>query len=164
MGSFCQESKWSINWLEISWEGSRPREMKGGSWIFWTVTFLSPQRSDKITFNRNHDHQTVGQNCGEMLAETGSFDVLFWYWVLGIGYSGIYIHIYVYIYIEYWVLGYIHICTHIYILRMEDEVILHGQSSWKNTWSRPMPNTKYAWWVWRYALIWWCMVGHHETT
>ena len=72
---------------------------------------------------------TVGQNCGEMLAETGSFDVLFWYWVLGIGYSGIYIHIYVYIYIEYWVLGYIHICTHIYILRMEDEVILHGQSS-----------------------------------
>ena len=31
--------------------------------------------------------------------------------------------------IEYWVLGYIHICTHIYILRMEDEVILHGQSS-----------------------------------
>ena len=42
---------------------------------------------------------TVGQNCGEMLAETGSFDVLFWYWVLGIGYSGIYIHIYMYIYI-----------------------------------------------------------------
>ena len=71
----------------------------------------------------------MGQYCGEMLAETGSFDVLFWYWVLGIGYSGIYIHIYVYIYIEYWVLGYIHICTHIYILRMEDEVILHGQSS-----------------------------------
>ena len=71
----------------------------------------------------------MGQYYGEMLAETGSFDVLFWYWVLGIGYSGIYIHIYVYIYIEYWVLGYIHICTHIYILRMEDEVILHGQSS-----------------------------------
>ena len=27
----------------------------------------------------------MGQYYGEMLAETGSFDVLFWYWVLGIG-------------------------------------------------------------------------------
>ena len=25
----------------------------------------------------------MGQYYGEMLAETGSFDVLFWYWVLG---------------------------------------------------------------------------------
>ena len=44
--------------------------------------------------------RTVGQNCGEMLAETGSFDVLFWYWVLGIG---------------YWILGYIHIYISVYM-------------------------------------------------
>ena len=61
VGSFCQESKWSINWLEISWEGSRPREMKGGSWIFWTVTFPPPQRSDKITFN-HHNHKHDGDD------------------------------------------------------------------------------------------------------
>ena len=53
----------------------------------------------KVNFFTRKEWSTVGQNCGEMLAETGSFDVLFWYWVLGIGYSGIYIHIYVYIYI-----------------------------------------------------------------
>ena len=34
----------------------------------------------------------MGQYYGEMLAETGSFDVLFWYWVLGIGVYT-YIHI-----------------------------------------------------------------------
>ena len=34
----------------------------------------------------------MGQYYGEMLAETGSFDVLFWYWVLGVGYWGIYIY------------------------------------------------------------------------
>ena len=45
----------------------------------------------------------MGQYCGEMLAETGSFDVLLWYWVLGIGY---YI-LYIYISIEYWVWVYI---------------------------------------------------------
>ena len=49
----------------------------------------------------------MGQYCGEMLAETGSFDVLLWYWVLGIGYSvfgyiRIYIlHTYIYIYTYY---------------------------------------------------------------
>ena len=58
----------------------------------------------------------MGQYYGKMLAETGSFDVLFWYWVLGIGYSGIYIHIYVYIYIlsiGYWGI-YIYVHTSIY--------------------------------------------------
>ena len=42
----------------------------------------------------------MGQYYGEMLAETGSFDVLFWYWVLGIG---------------YWILGYIHIYISVYM-------------------------------------------------
>ena len=34
----------------------------------------------------------MGQYYGEMLAETGSFDVLFWYLELGIWYWGIYIY------------------------------------------------------------------------
>ena len=85
------------------------------------------------------DKVTVGQNYGEMLAETGSFDVLFWYWVLGIWYLGIYIYTYVYMYtyilsIVYWGIyiylqGTLYICIYIYILRIEDDVILHGQSS-----------------------------------
>ena len=63
---------------------------------------------------------TVGQSYGKMLAETRSFDVLFWYWVLGIGYWGIYIYTYVYIYIHiyissfgYW--GIYNMYKHIYI-------------------------------------------------
>ena len=55
------------------------------------------------TFAYNSLFDIMGQYCGEMLAETGSFDVLLWYWVLGIGY---YI-LYIYISIEYWVWVYI---------------------------------------------------------
>ena len=62
----------------------------------------------------------MGQSYGKMLAETRSFDVLFWYWVLGIGYWGIYIYTYVYIYIHiyissfgYW--GIYNMYKHIYI-------------------------------------------------
>ena len=43
---------------------------------------------------------TEGQYCGKMLAETGSFDILFVYWVLGIGFFHIYINIYTYIHIH----------------------------------------------------------------
>ena len=43
--------------------------------------------------NKDKDIHIMGQYYGEMLAETGSFDVLFWYWVLGIGvYTYIYMH------------------------------------------------------------------------
>ena len=40
---------------------------------------------------------TEGQYSGKMLAETGSFDILFGNWVLGIGFFHIYISIYIYI-------------------------------------------------------------------
>ena len=144
--------------MELATTGIAHWAMLSSRWGRKTAT-QSARRSKYVEL------RTVGQNCGEMLAETGSFDVLFWYWVLGIGYSGIYIHIYVYIYIlsiGYWGI-YIYVHTSIYWeWRMRWYYMVNHHE--KNTWSRPMPNTKYAWWVWRYALIWWCMVGHHETT
>ena len=99
----------------------------------------SPPTISKQILTLTMTFPTVGQNYGEMLAETGSFDVLFWYWVLGIWYLGIYIYTYVYMYtyilsIVYWGIyiylqGTLYICIYIYILRIEDDVILHGQSS-----------------------------------
>ena len=51
-------------------------------WQFFTNDIFKSEKCESI----------MGQYYGEMLAETGSFDVLFWNWVLGIGYWGIYIY------------------------------------------------------------------------
>ena len=53
---------------------------------------------------------TEGQYSGKMLAETGSFDILFGNWVLGIGFFHLYLSIYIYKYI----LG-VYTCMYIYM-------------------------------------------------
>ena len=40
---------------------------------------------------------TVGQKDGELLAKTGSFDILFLVWVLGIGFSDYYVWVMVWL-------------------------------------------------------------------
>ena len=47
---------------------------------------------------------------------------------------------------------------------MEDDVILHGQLSWNNTWPRPRPNTNMCDWVWVMEVCFDMMVSHHERT
>ena len=46
-----------------------------------------------LPLHGRYDISTEGQYSGKMLAETGSFDILFGNWVLGIGFFHIYISI-----------------------------------------------------------------------
>ena len=66
--------------------------------------------SQILSFYKLPEFPTEGQYSGKMLAEMGSFDILFWNWVLGIGFFlhiHISIHIYTYIFsIGYWLLGF----------------------------------------------------------
>ena len=66
---------------------------------------------------QGHRGWTEGQYSGKMLAETGSFDILFGigYWVLGF-----FLQIYISINIYKYILGYIHVSTYIRVYMIEN--------------------------------------------
>ena len=77
---------------------------------------------------------TEGQYCGKMLAETGSFDILFVYWVLGIGFFHIYINIYIYIHI--------HLVLGIYIIENGRLRMMSKDGTWSVIMKQHMAKTK----------------------
>ena len=142
--------------------------------------FTNSRGEKSETDLRRHDltKKDLPTDCRSELWRDVSRNGIFWcpFLVLGIGYLVFgYIHIYicihVYIYIEHCVLGYIHICTR-YIVHMYIHLYIENWGWCDITWSiimkQHMAQTnaqyQYAWWVWRYAMIWWCMVSYHETT